>query len=95
MSTCTAGGAHHWLLETPQESVTPEDHLVRGECKKCNAVRDDFPASSTLDWLTRPDPTPGRIGAEVKQAQSRRRYKQRDITLSPSQRGTYVGAAES
>ena len=93
MSTCIEG-AHHWLLETPQESVTPEDHLVRGECKKCNAVRDDFPASSTLDWLNRPDPTPGRIGAEVKQAQSRR-YKQRDIRLTPSRRGTYVGAAEA
>ena len=95
MSTCTAGGAHHWLLETPQESVTPEDHLVRGTCKKCELTRDDFPASSTLDWLESPVTTGQRKDADMKQAQSRRRYKQRDITLSPSQRGTYVGAAES
>ena len=89
MSTCTAGGAHHWRLGEVDGAA-----YVSGTCKKCQLTRDDFPASSTLDWLNRPDPTPGRIGAEVAAAR-RRRYKQRDITLSPSRRGTYVGAAES
>lgn len=40
MKPCNDGEAHHWLIESPNGKKE-----LRGVCKKCGEVREDFPSS--------------------------------------------------
>jgi hypothetical protein len=40
MQPCEAGGAHHWIIVSPDGR-----HFLPGKCKLCGIERADFPAS--------------------------------------------------